>query len=101
MNQLGRDLLIAAALNGTPQIIGKYVNDAGGMCALGVLGFRLGEEDLGRASEESRRLEIKFDLRAGDAECVVCQADLGDETALILHYNDLHKLDFLAIANKL
>lgn len=89
MNELGRDKLREAALKGVRQIKGRFKDDKGGMCALGVLGMKVGMN------------ERKYDLKIGpDLPCELCHRICDNEAKLIIHLNDDHDLDFLAIANK-
>lgn len=99
MNDLARERLREAALKGVPQIKGMYRDPFGGRCALGVL------DQEGRLSTTSWQALTEFQVRLGLSDelrgCPECGKGPYTEPGLILHYNDDHDMDFLAIANKL
>jgi hypothetical protein len=100
VRQEARDALRQAALKGIPQIIGR-THEGLGRCALGVI------EDAGIS---------RMDLDSPVTSCHLCGAtktwsiDKNDpenwfpieaENSLIVHLNNDHGLDFLAIAEKM
>lgn len=102
MNELGRDKLRAAALAGVPQIKEKLYWGAG-RCAIGVL------TDVGETWNENENIHQRLDLVGISSYpgpersyvCSLCDRGFKAEALLIIHLNDDHELDFLAIANKL
>ena len=101
MNDIARQKLIDAALAGVRQIKGKYADDEGGLCALGVLGMR--EHHILHWEERIR--EAGLDPSIAYACPHGCKSEskkgLFGEGGLVVHLNDKHDYDFLAIANKL
>ena len=93
MNDLGKDRLVEAALNGVPQITGRYATEAG-FCALGVLGIR--EEEMGVG-----QFCAKYGLSMARINCLTCNRSFLHEFDLVIHMNDDHGMDFLTIARKL
>ena len=91
MNDLARETLTQAALDGVRQIKGWFKDDRGGFCALGVLKFNL-------LCVEKWCVE-KYGLSAPCMECPECGA-LYTEPGLVVHLNDDHNWDFLMIASK-
>lgn len=95
MNEIAREVLRVAALRGVKQIRGAY-QDGDGRCALGVL------MDHAEAMRSQNYLWRDYGLDT-ERRCLCphgCGA-LGDEAGIIVHMNDYHGDDFLAIANKL
>ena len=88
MRQRAKDVLRAAALSGVRQLRGKMFDAQGGRCAAGLL------VDL--CPEELTHL-----LHAPATTCELCGQPMRSEGYLMLHLNDWHALDFLAIAEKL
>lgn len=97
MNELARDALRKHALMGTKQIRGSLKSEEGGLCALGVLAA---ESPLA-ISVSSNSFDSYWGLTPKSQSCPICGGPGISECWLIVHLNDDHKLDFLAIANKL
>lgn len=86
-------------MDGVPQAFGGFVRgDA--LCALGVLGRAIGL-DLRGCCVYPSTIDDQFALVQRERRCPVCGATTIHEGHLIAHLNDEHRLDFLAIANKL
>ena len=103
MNDLARDTLTQAALHGVRQIRNAFTDDAGGLCALGVLGFR----GKGFIDDCNQRLFHKYGIEPRLSvvrEWHACPVDgchsMHSEVVLISHLNDDHGWTFLDIANK-
>jgi len=101
MNQAARDALINAAMVGTPQTFGMFVeeDDAGhiiGQCGLAVLGF-----DDETESKEWVTLAELWGLSLETAFCPECNMSYPDEATLVAHLNDTHNFDFITIARKM
>jgi len=111
MNEIARGILVAAALQGVPQIYGQAARGRG-RCALGVLAeacneLRTGEDVIGNKTswiEDHQWMAHRFDF-AARATCIYCCYGLfnvlASEEDVIAHMNDDHKCDFLEIARKL
>jgi hypothetical protein len=93
MNQECRDSLRKAALLGVKQAYGRLEDNAGGYCALGWL-----NQDVPMA------LGPLFNRR-WTTPCPLCETFPGPipstELGFMVHLNDTHRLDFLAIAEKM
>ncbi len=87
MNQAAVDVLVQAALDGTPQVYGQWSNGRGGFCVNGLLGARLGFEKAG--------------LMERDVQCPECGQKLLTEGWRTMHCNDVHRWDWLTLARKL
>ena len=104
MNRKAYDLLVAAALRGQKQAYGQYEDEDGGLCALGVLGWRRAmpasslEEEMQFARACAQRVGL---YRSPLTACPECASTRTTETNLLIHLNDDHKFDFLTIANKM
>lgn len=101
MNQEARDKLVEAELAGVKQIKGNF-SHSGGRCALGVLGFGLGNNN-------AKELMIKYGfIEHKLCKCPLLNTDLDTyscstrmtETQLVVHMNDDHSMSFLDIARK-
>ena len=102
MNELARQKLIEAALSGVRQIKGRYHDDDGGRCAMGVLGVRSSE--IGQQSNVDQVCKTYgVGIHSDDERlpCPGCGRMYVAEIVLIIHLNDDHDLDFLEIAHKM
>ena len=95
MNERGVEVLVAAALAGVPQIQGALKDNGEGRCAMGVLADA---KPLGRGLVRYFGLAEK---RMACPECGATSFSYLYERGLIIHLNDRHGWDFLAIARKL
>lgn len=91
MNDLARDLLRKAALDNVRQIYGAYQDDRGGYCAMGIL--------MKSMLCSGTTLQERFDL-GRFTSCPFGDTKILSEGKLIVHLNDVHKLDFIGIAEK-
>ncbi len=95
MNDIARDKLVQAALDGVPQIKDSYATTEG-VCGLGALGYR-------PASLGNHALDVLYAMR----EHVLFQCPLGcaeeilSDRGIISHFNDIHDMSFLDIARKM
>ena len=100
MNELGREALVKAAMDGVPQAFGSYAFGKA-RCGLGVLGDAIGVTLMSpHVLRGFRRVLDAFDLQCRFVTCPECGERRPGEADLIAHLNDDHKFDFLAIANK-
>lgn len=110
LNDLGRQILVDAALKGRHQIYSK-LHSGTGSCALGQ--FHLAKHDYDEMKAiMCQSLQCVFNAYeevglVGKEQCCVCTICennenplLFNEKDLILHLNDVHQLDFLTIARK-
>ena len=93
MNDKAREILVSAALNGTPQIKYRLADDDGGRCAMGVLMEACDREIF--LSVRRFKWHTAFDMR------VMGEYDIdGDEWREIATANN-NGWDFLTIARKI
>ena len=94
MKQIYRDALRKAALDGVTQVFGVMATDENGkqgLCAMGVLMI-----------QDSDTLFLDLGVRAGTINCPLSCGYLEQSRLNVLvHLNDFHRLDFLAIAEKM
>ena len=90
MNDRAREALVAAALNGTPQIRGALRDQKDGRCALGVLC-----EAAGFFMPAGVNIIDTEDILESWAECSL------QEATEIVRANDALRWDFLTIARKI
>ena len=95
MNEKGVNALVAAALRGVRQIKHKYRDDEGGLCGLGVL-----EEAIGARGHPLLVMDV-YDLAGRVTACQHGCRWRSQEYQLLVHLNDVHNYDFLALARKL
>ena len=103
MNDLAREKLIEAAMNGTPQITRSFKTDLG-LCALGVLGYNYAQ-----SYHQQMTLDLLYELNANakcpflgtDEDVFDCHSSMFTERHVVAHLNDIHKMTFLDIARKL
>lgn len=103
MNERGRDVLRQAALDGVKQCKGGYMKFDHGpsYCALGI--FVRKHPSVMPGCEDWDRLMRYYGIapyETGTVTCEICGETSMGEEGLIVHLNDEHDLDFLAIANK-
>mgnify|MGYP001558744460 CR=1 FL=1 len=98
MNQLAKDVLRKAWLDGTPQIKGRLFDGQGGMCAWGVLGAALGYTTGITFYASLGMIRRTYSLSSARyVPCPFC-AKTCDEGSLLVHLNNEHDLDFGKIA---
>ena len=98
MNQLAKDVLRKAWLDGTPQIKGRLFDGQGGMCAWGVLGAALGYTTGITFYASLSMIRRTYNLlSARRVPCSFC-AKTYDEGGLLVHWNNDHGFDFGKIA---
>ena len=109
MNELGRQTLINAALRGQEQHFGSFSDGGDKLCGLGVLlheaGARMPLNDDSIDSGDWVRAQEMYEWKSvPDNICRLCDfpGDRGySDTTFIAHLNDVHRLDFIGIAQKM
>ena len=98
MNQLAKDALRKAWLDGTPQIRGRLFDSQGGMCAWGVLGAALGCMTEVTFWSSVTRIYKTYDVQYNRlVPCPSC-TETHIECNLVVHLNNDHGFDFGKIA---